>query len=281
MKTGIYQIRNIHNNKLYIGSSVDLKRRKNDHFSSLKRGSHHSLKLQSAYSKHGESSFVFEILEECTKQQLIELEQIYLDKLKPHYNIRQTASFHITGWQPSQSMKEKMSKNRKGKSFHTPKQINAIKKAHTGKLVLIHTRMKRARAVIQIDLVTGEQIAEYYSVQEAFRQTGINNIGGVLRGYQSKAGGYMWRYRDESMQDIQNLEQKKIIKQHNVELGRAQAAIKRRKSVAQIDTKSGKTIKIWDSLKEADEFFGGKSNVTNVINGKQKTAYGFCWKLVN
>jgi len=279
MKTGIYQIRNVIDNKIYVGSSVNLRVRECEHFRSLKKGKHHSSKLQNAYHKYGKSSFVFEILEQCDRDALIETEQRYIDQLNPHYNIRKTASFHILNWRPTAELRSRMSEARKGKSYHTTEQINAIKRAHTGKVVSIDTRMKRARAVLQVDVTNGQIIAEYYSAQEAFRQTGINNIGSVLRGFQKKAGGYGWKYIDETALDLENLSKREFIKQKNRRQGREQASIKIRKAVLQIDPTTQCVVRVWDSMKEADNFFGGLHNITNAVNGKQKTAYGFCWKL--
>ena len=62
-KSGIYQIRNLVNGKVYVGSAVNLQHRRREHRSDLRNGNHHSIKLQRAYNKYGESSFAFEILE--------------------------------------------------------------------------------------------------------------------------------------------------------------------------------------------------------------------------
>lgn len=44
-----------------------------------------------------------------------------------------------------------------------------------------------------------EVIKEYYSTQEASRQTGIPqaNIYNVCKGNRKHAGGYEWRFKDE------------------------------------------------------------------------------------
>ena len=69
---GIYQIKNLVNGKIYIGSSVDLKRRRKHHFVDLRRNVHHCKYLQRAWNKYGETKFKFEILEivEETKQKM-------------------------------------------------------------------------------------------------------------------------------------------------------------------------------------------------------------------
>lgn len=81
----IYQIRNLINNKVYIGQTVNEIRRKSNHLFLLRSNQHHSIKLQNAYNKYGEENFVFEILEECSKEELNEKEIKYI-QLKNSYN---------------------------------------------------------------------------------------------------------------------------------------------------------------------------------------------------
>jgi group I intron endonuclease len=79
-QSGIYCIRNIHNHKLYVGSSVNLHKRWLDHRKLLRKGSHHSRKLQNAWEKWGEDSFVFDILEYVVDvAELTDVEQMYMD----------------------------------------------------------------------------------------------------------------------------------------------------------------------------------------------------------
>lgn len=97
--TGIYIIKNTINNKFYIGSaSVKLRLRINHHISSLKRGEHKNIKLQRAYNKYGENSFVIEILEICNEN-ILEREQHYLDGMEAvekGYNINPLATGILT-----------------------------------------------------------------------------------------------------------------------------------------------------------------------------------------
>ena len=65
MARGIYKIINVINNKFYVGSAVDLKRRKTRHYSELRTGKHKNRHLQSAWNKHGENAFVFVVVEEA------------------------------------------------------------------------------------------------------------------------------------------------------------------------------------------------------------------------
>lgn len=45
-KSGIYRIINVINNKFYIGSAINLRKRRNTHFEQLNNNKHHSIYLQ-------------------------------------------------------------------------------------------------------------------------------------------------------------------------------------------------------------------------------------------
>jgi group I intron endonuclease len=66
MEFGVYVIRNIVTNKIYVGSTGKLSERWNQHKYSLKRGKHSNPHLQSAWNKYGEKSFTYEIIEICS-----------------------------------------------------------------------------------------------------------------------------------------------------------------------------------------------------------------------
>jgi group I intron endonuclease len=79
MARGIYKIINVVNNKFYVGSAVDLKRRKARHFSELRNGRHNNRHLQAAWVKYGEQSFVFVVVEELTSDaDLLVAENVWL-----------------------------------------------------------------------------------------------------------------------------------------------------------------------------------------------------------
>lgn len=107
--SGIYNIKNIITNKTYVGSAVNLKKRRNWHYNALRRNAHHSPKLQNAWNKYGESNFVFEILDIVSnKENLIKYEQLWFKQIKPQYNICKVAGSCL-GKKHSSKAKEKMS----------------------------------------------------------------------------------------------------------------------------------------------------------------------------
>lgn len=80
---GIYKITNKINNKIYIGQSNNINRRKNEH-RSVKHETNESLKK--AYIKYGLENFDFQVLEECKLEELNDREKYWIKLLKPQYN---------------------------------------------------------------------------------------------------------------------------------------------------------------------------------------------------
>jgi group I intron endonuclease len=78
MKTGIYKIQNSTNNKIYIGSAVDIKKRWRDHKWCLIHNKHHNSHLQSSWIKYGADSFEFSIILECEINDLLTKELNYI-----------------------------------------------------------------------------------------------------------------------------------------------------------------------------------------------------------
>jgi group I intron endonuclease len=71
------------NEKYYIGSTHQWKRRKVCHLSKLNKGYHPNILLQNLYNKYGKDSLIFSILEEFDKNSdvdIIKIEQKYLDE---------------------------------------------------------------------------------------------------------------------------------------------------------------------------------------------------------
>jgi group I intron endonuclease len=72
---GIYKIENKINGKKYIGQSIDIHRRWVDHRRDIKARNYF---LYQAFKKYGISNFSFEIIEECTEEELNEKEAYWI-----------------------------------------------------------------------------------------------------------------------------------------------------------------------------------------------------------
>jgi hypothetical protein len=78
---GIYSIECTVTSRQYIGSSIDVHRRRHQHLTQLHAGTHHATKLQQEFVKHGRSSFRFRVLETVSDlDNLRKREQAWLDK---------------------------------------------------------------------------------------------------------------------------------------------------------------------------------------------------------
>lgn len=84
---GIYKIRCLPEDRIYIGSSVDIKRRWRSHRYDLRWQKHHCAGLQEAWIKYEETDFVWEIVEIVVdKEDLPKKELFHLGKAKNPYN---------------------------------------------------------------------------------------------------------------------------------------------------------------------------------------------------
>ncbi len=120
---GVYQIRNLKNNKRYIGSAAGrgFTNRWNTHKRQLKENKHHSIHLQRAWNKYGAENFVFEVIEvmhATRKEYIIPREQYYLDYYQTYerelgYNICYLATSRLGLKQPAEAI-EKMRQARLG-----------------------------------------------------------------------------------------------------------------------------------------------------------------------
>lgn len=89
---GVFQIRNLANDKVFVATSLDLPGILNRHRFQLQAGNHRIQQLQQEWNEYGGDKFAFEILDELTpssdanrdyREELTFLEDMWLDKLQP------------------------------------------------------------------------------------------------------------------------------------------------------------------------------------------------------
>jgi len=168
---GVYQIRNIVNNKVYVGSSNNIHKRWKCHVYYLRKGIHENSKLQNAWNKYSEANFIFEFLDTgICEDLLIEKEQYYLDIIKPH----------IVGYN-----------------------INSI----AGKPLICSGRrfsLMHSKKVAQYTL-DGRLVKIFESAKVACKDfTGLPAISRAAKGGISTAAGFQWRYfKDKPLKIIE------------------------------------------------------------------------------
>lgn len=132
MLSGIYFIKNIITNKLYIGSSSNIVKRWDIHIKELDRNRHHNKYLQRAWNKYSDENFVFGVLEICSINILLDREQYYLDTYKNLYNINPNASKppSAIGRKVEQKTREKLRNVQLGRKHtaETKRRLSIIKK---------------------------------------------------------------------------------------------------------------------------------------------------------
>lgn len=147
-RCGIYKIRNLINNDIYIGQSINLGNRKQEHFNRLKGNRHINKHLQSAFNKYGEENFVFETLLYCEPFELTYYEQKLVDKWRPIYNKCLECVDSQKGLKRTKESKIKMSLAKQGKvsSFkgmhHSEEAKEKLRIASTGH---IHTEEQKIK----------------------------------------------------------------------------------------------------------------------------------------
>lgn len=204
MTSGVYQIRNIVNNKIYIGSSNDLRIRFISHKSLLKNNRHFNIYLQNAYNKYGKDNFIFEIIAVCPVEYIIKLEQWFLDKLKPDYNICAFANSPGRGRIFTQSHINKIQKSRieKGVNNETSIRMKGNKYSSGSKRTKEEIKKlqryrfdKVARKVNKLDL-QGNLIATFNSIKEAAESILVSKqaIHKSCNKPESTCKGFQWKY---------------------------------------------------------------------------------------
>ncbi len=232
---GIYMIMNLVNGKFYIGSSYNINNRWNNHKACLRTNNHPSKYLQRAYNKYGKDNFIYEVLENCSENNLIQREQYWMDFHKIYlrengYNISPTAG-KTTGYKHTQEYKEKMTiflKERISKMtseerkevFGKGRRNNPISKEHYEKLkeglkksgwlssdrkkeiTKLANFLKISKPILQYDL-EGNFISEHHNARIALENIGLKNkrcavITNAINNSKSNgfAYGYIWKYKN-------------------------------------------------------------------------------------
>jgi group I intron endonuclease len=149
-RPGIYLIVNPVEDKLYVGSSVNLGRRLYDHQRNLDRGKHSNWELQRAYNKGHPLLISGVIIPDDAIP--TKVEQMLLDDLFKSgrlYNIPRDATAPTLGLKSSPETRLKVSLAGKGRK-NTPETIEKMRVASIGRnLGMIHSAETRAKKSLQ------------------------------------------------------------------------------------------------------------------------------------
>ena len=166
------------------------------------------LKIDNARKKYDISEWKYEVLakkyyinEEDATNDLDLLETYYIskyDSYKNGYNST-TGGDGARGQKISEETKEKLRISMKGENnpfygrHHTEETKKKMSISKRG-----NKRPDNYRAILQIDMETGEVIKEWEAIKFAAESLNLHcpNIINVCKGIQKQSGGFIWRYKD-------------------------------------------------------------------------------------
>jgi len=269
-ETGIYIIKNKLNNKIYIGSAVDIVDRWRRHKILLQKNKHHSPILQNSWNKYGKENFDFIIVEECNKDILISREQYYLDILlkanddnftffkSNGYNVNHRADSSL-GREFTEETKVKMSKikskNGKLKDIEFSKiDINTF---YNNKIININNKET---------LKPKDKNNPFYKKSHTEESKRIMS--------EKKMGENNYFFGRGPMLN------KKFTDNHKNKISLSNSGVnnKNSKKVYQYDI-NGNLVRIWDSVGMLCKMLNlSVGNISLCCLKKRRTAYGFIWK---
>lgn len=141
---GIYSITSS-TGKIYIGSSVDVKRRWRTHLRDLRNAQHANNYLQRTYAKYGEAALTFAVQETCERADLLIREQWHIDMTLPDRRLN-LAPQAGGGCGPHTTESRRKIGERHAGRVHTEQSRTNMAAAHSGKKQSPETVAKRAAA---------------------------------------------------------------------------------------------------------------------------------------
>lgn len=192
--SGIYTITNLVNGKIYVGSSIGIKKRFWEHKSALRNNKHCSAHLQKAFTKYGIENFSFELLIECDKKFLQSAEQYWINMLnsanhKYGYNIACVAG-STKGLPFTDEHRKKISEAKRGQKCPWNSLIDPFIRARAAQKV-------NRIPVVMLDKYTGIEIREFESTKQAAEFVNGQDVGisFACNGKRKTHKGFMWRYK--------------------------------------------------------------------------------------
>ena len=281
---GIYKITNKINQKVYVGQSIHMEARWQQH----KRealGDRSNTKLYQAMREYGIDNFVFEIIEQCLEKELNEKEQYWIsfyDSFQNGYNSNKGGLGEIFDrseifklWDDGKSIKEILEITRiksketirsylAGYKNYSVEESNRRGGIQARKTAIQNNNVVNTNyySIIYQYSLKGEYIKQWNSTKEIQRELNIDgeSVGYCLRGIRRTAGNFQWSLEKATMPDLSNNKQ-----------GRA----------TKIDqlTLNDEFIKTYNTIAEAAKDNAvDPSLLSKVCKGKRKSAGGFHWR---
>ena len=139
LNCGVYKITNTVTGDFYIGSSVNLHKRLQNHRWCLVGNCHRNVHLQRSWNKYSGDNFTFETILYCDKSMALYYEQVLIDNLNPAFNMAKNSTAPMLGRHHTEEHKRKLSEAKKGNTNllgykHTEETKRKISEAQLGEL---------------------------------------------------------------------------------------------------------------------------------------------------
>lgn len=273
MKSGIYMIINLSNNKVYVGSSKDISRRLKEHIRHLKNNKHENIYLQNSYNKYSQNMFKFIPIEYCELNILIERENFWI-KLK-NSNIKEfgynlSIPLEQGGCNFSEKSIEKIKRSayerHHGKLTEEEYQQKLIKKEEYNN----RQKLVNKKKVFAFNKITGIKEFEFESIIEAVKQLRVNTsaVEKALLKNNATCKNFIL-VKEENYDPNIN-----YIKNYKTKVYEAKGKFEGKK-VETFNLETQEIIKQYSNTQElADEYNMNKKYVYKVLSGERKSFKG-------
>lgn len=187
LECGIYVIRNILNNNIYIGSSIMLTKRYKEHRLKLNTKKHNNKILQRAWNKYGEDNFIFEVIKtykNITDHELRTVEGTLIRLFQAEYNI---CLYPETSGKPNymRKLSEEWIKNlHKTNVYKHSDNIDTYNKV----------KQKNLRDASKVELIKNNEMIKFNSIKEACVWFNLSNYDHVRLERACRKHGYILNF---------------------------------------------------------------------------------------
>ena len=258
--SGIYKIENLVNGKVYIGQSKNIYERWYCHKNKLNSNKHNNKYLQNAWNKYGNENFDFSILEECSQDEIDDLEIYYIKK---YDSANQDKGYNL----------QLGGKREKVKSSQTLKEN--LRKAHEYEFRPINKYSFDLEFIERFDCIAdaGRSLNKNQTKGKNHDISGIRNAavsfhyGGEKTGYSKTYKNYLWVF-DEDLDRIKDLDF------HHYRFG-----LNSKYPVNQYEYPSGKYICTYKMATHAFKETGiSKNSIWFCVEGTQMQSNGYTFR---
>lgn len=275
--------------RFYVGSSVNVASRWSGHRAELRKGRHHCPPLQRAAEKYGVDALRFELLAECPRDDVRELEQLVLDVANPAYNASRSTVEALTGlWQQPEfrrkgqdRMREQAKEWRKDPEWVEKQRAGAKTSVRKALLDPAYRAAQVARATARLESIVNTPEVKAKAAQA--RRDRYASDPEAARKRSDLARSLMLKlHADQALKDRLREEARARMKAARAD---PEAREKNLKGVRAAHCKPVRCVETgqeFPSIEEAAKWCGlaGGGKISMALNGKREHAGGYHWARV-